>query len=69
MQTIIVTFIFYISVLPAFAQKPAIKSSYPKIMLHYSVLYEITGLNSGKHSIAIINRGGGKVTVDALIVQ
>ncbi len=33
------------------------------------VVYEITGLNSGKHSISIINRGSGKVVVDALIVQ
>jgi alpha-L-fucosidase len=30
---------------------------------------EITGLSSGKHSIAIINRGPGPVSVDALIVK
>ncbi len=30
---------------------------------------EVTGLTSGKHSIAIINRGPGPVAVDALIVR
>jgi hypothetical protein len=33
------------------------------------VVYKITGLNSGKHSISIINRGNGKVAVDALIIR
>jgi hypothetical protein len=33
------------------------------------VVYKMTGLNSGKHSISIINRGNGKVAVDALIIQ
>ena len=33
------------------------------------VVYKISGLNAGKHSISIINRGNGKVAVDALIVQ
>jgi hypothetical protein len=30
---------------------------------------EVSGLNSGKHTIAIINRGPGPVTVDALVVR
>jgi alpha-L-fucosidase len=33
------------------------------------VVYELGGLNVGKHSISIINRGNGKVAVDALIVR
>jgi alpha-L-fucosidase len=33
------------------------------------VVYEISGLNGGKHSISIINRGSGRVAVDALIVR
>jgi alpha-L-fucosidase len=33
------------------------------------VMYEVRGLNAGKHSISIINRGNGKVAVDALIVR
>jgi alpha-L-fucosidase len=33
------------------------------------VVYELTGLGSGKHIIKIINRGAGKVAVDALIVK
>ena len=31
--------------------------------------YQLSGLNAGKHSISIINRGRGKVAVDALIVR
>jgi alpha-L-fucosidase len=33
------------------------------------VVYEVNGLNAGKHSINIINRGSGRVAVDALIVR
>jgi len=33
------------------------------------VVYELRGLNPGKHSISIINHGDGKVAVDALIVR
>lgn len=33
------------------------------------VVYEVSNMNAGKHSISIINRGGGKVAVDALIVR
>ena len=33
------------------------------------VVYKINGLGGGKHSISIINRGNGKVAVDALIIQ
>ena len=33
------------------------------------VVYDVSGLNAGKHSISIINRGNGKVAVDALIVR
>jgi Alpha-L-fucosidase len=33
------------------------------------VVSEIKGLNAGKHSISIINRGGGKVAIDALLIQ
>lgn len=33
------------------------------------VVYKLDGLSSGKHSISIINRGKGKVAVDALIVK
>lgn len=33
------------------------------------IVYQLRGLNPGKHSISIINRGSGKVAVDALIVQ
>jgi alpha-L-fucosidase len=33
------------------------------------VVYQVSGLNAGKHSISIINRGGGKVAMDALVVQ
>ena len=33
------------------------------------VVYKVDGLNTGKHSISIINRGSGKVSIDALIVQ
>ena len=33
------------------------------------VVYKISGLNAGKHSISIINRGSGKVAVDALIAR
>ena len=32
-------------------------------------VYELTGLASGKHTIAIVNRGPGPVAVDALIVR
>jgi len=32
-------------------------------------VYEVSGLNSGKHTIAIINRGPGPVAVDALVVR
>jgi alpha-L-fucosidase len=32
------------------------------------VVYKVRGLNAGKHSISIINRGSGKVAIDALIV-
>jgi hypothetical protein len=32
------------------------------------VVYKVSGLNAGKHSISIINRGNGKVAIDALIV-
>lgn len=35
--------------------------------LPQQVVYELNGLSAGKHSISIINRGGGKVAVDALI--
>jgi len=33
------------------------------------VVYKVNGLNMGKHSISITNRGTGKVSVDALIIQ
>jgi alpha-L-fucosidase len=33
------------------------------------VVYKMSGLNFGKHTIGIINRGSGKVAVDALIVR
>jgi alpha-L-fucosidase len=33
------------------------------------LIYEKTGLDSGKHVIKILNRGGGKVSVDALIIN
>ena len=33
------------------------------------VVYEVNGLNAGKHSISIINRGWWKVAMDALIVR
>jgi alpha-L-fucosidase len=33
------------------------------------VVYESKGLNDGKHTISIINRGGGKVAIDALLIQ
>ena len=33
------------------------------------VVYEETGLASGKHIIKIVNRGSGKVAVDALIIK
>ena len=33
------------------------------------VVYEETGLTAGKHTINIINRGSGKVAVDALIIK
>jgi hypothetical protein len=33
------------------------------------VVYETKGLNDGKHTISIINRGGGKVAIDALLIQ
>jgi len=33
------------------------------------VVYKVSGLNMGKHSISITNRGTGKVSVDALIIQ
>jgi len=33
------------------------------------VVYEAKGLSTGKHSISIVNRGGGKVAVDALIID
>jgi len=32
-------------------------------------VYKMSGLNAGKHSISIINRGGGKVSIDALVVH
>jgi alpha-L-fucosidase len=32
------------------------------------VVYEAKGLSAGKHSISIINRGSGRVAVDALII-
>jgi alpha-L-fucosidase len=33
------------------------------------VVYKISGLNAGQHSISIVNRGNGKVAVDALTVK
>jgi hypothetical protein len=33
------------------------------------VVCEVAGLTSGKHTIAIVNRGSGPVAVDALIVR
>jgi hypothetical protein len=33
------------------------------------VVYEVSGLANGKHSVSIINRSNGKVAVDALIVR
>lgn len=33
------------------------------------VVYEVSGLSAGKHSVSITNRGGGPVAVDALIVR
>jgi hypothetical protein len=30
---------------------------------------EVTGLTSGKHTITIVNRGPGPVSVDALVVR
>jgi alpha-L-fucosidase len=33
------------------------------------VVYSMNNLNTGKHSIRIINRGNGKVAVDALIIR
>jgi hypothetical protein len=33
------------------------------------LVYELSGLNVGKHSISIINRGNGRVAVDALIIR
>jgi hypothetical protein len=30
---------------------------------------DVTGLDPGKHAIAIINRGPGPVAVDALVIQ
>jgi alpha-L-fucosidase len=33
------------------------------------LVFEVSGLSAGTHSISIINRGGGKVAVDALIIQ
>jgi hypothetical protein len=33
------------------------------------VVFEVTGLTAGKHSINIVNRGPGPVAVDALIVR
>lgn len=33
------------------------------------VVYELTGLDQGKHIIKIINRGTGKVAVDAIIIK
>ena len=33
------------------------------------IVYEVTGLTSGKHTIKIINRGAGPVSVDAIIVR
>jgi hypothetical protein len=33
------------------------------------VVYEARGLTAGKHTISIINRGNGKVAVDALIIK
>jgi hypothetical protein len=33
------------------------------------MVYEVTGLNSGKHTIKITNRGPGTVAVDAIIVR
>jgi hypothetical protein len=33
------------------------------------VVYEVNRLSNGKHSINIINRGKGKVAIDALIIK
>jgi hypothetical protein len=33
------------------------------------VVCEISGLNSGKHAISIINRGPGPVAVDAIFIN
>jgi alpha-L-fucosidase len=33
------------------------------------VVYELTGLSSGKHTINIVNRGSGPVAIDALVVK
>jgi alpha-L-fucosidase len=33
------------------------------------VVFEVTGLTSGKHVINIVNRGSGKVAVDAIIIK
>jgi alpha-L-fucosidase len=33
------------------------------------IVYKVNGLNNGKHSLSIINRGNGKVAVDALIIR
>jgi alpha-L-fucosidase len=33
------------------------------------LVYKMSNLNAGKHSISIINRGNGKVAVDALIIR
>jgi hypothetical protein len=33
------------------------------------VVCEISGLTSGKHMISIVNRGNGKVAIDALLVK
>jgi len=33
------------------------------------VVYQLSELNAGKHSISIINLGRGKVAVDALIIR
>ena len=37
--------------------------------LAQQIVCEITGLTSGRHSIALINRGTGPVAVDALVIQ
>jgi alpha-L-fucosidase len=37
--------------------------------LAQQVVYELTGLSSGKHAISVVNRGPGPVAVDAIVVR